>query len=125
MSPGYECEHQSTKLKRQKKQDKSVARNTTFLECAFNMANIFMGVRMLGLPYVFTSAGWVGGGVLCHNLLLFHHLAKIDSYWKTIEWEQSETSYYFDDSPYKTPLHLGSAPGALMLPPINSFPDIV
>jgi hypothetical protein len=25
----------------------------------------------------------------------------------------------FDDSPYKMPLHLGSAPVALMLPPIN------
>jgi hypothetical protein len=62
MSPGYECGHQSTKLKKQKKQDKSDARNTTFLECAFNMANILMGVRMLGLPpYVFKSAGWVGG----------------------------------------------------------------
>jgi hypothetical protein len=36
----------------------------------------------------------------------------------------SETSNYFDDSPYMMPLPPGSAPEALMLPPIKSFPDI-
>ena len=34
---------------------------SSFSQCTFNMANILMGVGMLGLPYVFRSAGWIGG----------------------------------------------------------------
>ena len=34
---------------------------SSFSQCTFNMANILMGVGMLGLPYVFKSAGWIGG----------------------------------------------------------------
>jgi len=33
----------------------------SFGQCTFNMANILMGVGMLGLPYIFKSAGWIGG----------------------------------------------------------------
>jgi len=33
----------------------------SFGQCAFNMANILMGVGMLGLPYIFKRAGWIGG----------------------------------------------------------------
>lgn len=67
LSPGYEREQQSTKLKKQK--DTSSARNATFSECAFNMANILMGVGMLGLPYVFKSAGWIGASLSLFSFL--------------------------------------------------------
>eukprot|EP00551_Chaetoceros_affinis_P001542 CAMPEP_0203658336 /NCGR_PEP_ID=MMETSP0088-20131115/48030_1 /ASSEMBLY_ACC=CAM_ASM_001087 /TAXON_ID=426623 /ORGANISM="Chaetoceros affinis, Strain CCMP159" /LENGTH=536 /DNA_ID=CAMNT_0050519981 /DNA_START=67 /DNA_END=1674 /DNA_ORIENTATION=+ len=33
----------------------------SFGQCTFNMANILMGVGMLGLPFIFKSAGWIGG----------------------------------------------------------------
>ena len=120
MSPGYEREQQSTKLKKQK--DQSSARNATFSECAFNMANTLMGVGMLGLPYVFKSAGWIGG-------------FSVTIFFCFVTWRPSiligrelngdpRPSNFFDDSPYKTPLPPGSTPGTRMLPPIKSFPDI-
>lgn len=34
---------------------------TTFSQCVFNMANILMGVGLLGLPYAFAKAGFLGG----------------------------------------------------------------
>ena len=120
MSPGYEREQQSTKLKKQKKQNKSDARNATFSECAFNMANILMGVGMLGLPFL--SAGWVGGFFVT---IFFCFIT-----WRTSILIGRELngdprpSNYFDESPYKTPLPPGSAQEARMLPPIKSFPDI-
>ena len=43
LSPGYKREKQSARVKReQKKQKASDARNATFSECSFNMANILM-----------------------------------------------------------------------------------
>jgi len=41
---------------------------SSFSQCVFNLVNILMGVGLLGLPYVFKCAGWLGGS-LC--LLLF------------------------------------------------------
>lgn len=81
-----------------------------------------MGVGMLGLPYVFVSAGWIGGFF-------------VTVFFCFITWRTSiligrelngdpRPSNYFDDSPFKTPVPPGSAPSARMLPPIKSFPDI-
>ena len=41
---------------------------STFAQCVFNFVNILMGVGLLGLPYVYKCAGWLGGS-LC--LLVF------------------------------------------------------
>jgi hypothetical protein len=45
---------------------------SSFGQCTFNMANILMGVGMLGLPYIFKSAGWIGGSFVT---LLFSSVA--------------------------------------------------
>lgn len=94
----------------------------TFAQCAFNLANILMGVGLLGLPFVFKVAGWYGG-IFC--LLSFGLIT-----WRTAILIGRELngdprpSHYFDDSPFKSPLRPGAAPGARMLPPITNFPDI-
>ena len=77
---------------------------------------------MLGLPYVFKSAGWFGGFFVT---LFFGFVT-----WRTSVLIGRELngdprpSDFFDDSPFKTPLPPGSAPGARMLSPLRSFPDI-
>lgn len=78
-SPGYRREkHMDKQRKREnmmRKESSSAASSassspseaeddsskSSFSQCTFNMANILMGVGMLGLPYVFRSAGWIGG----------------------------------------------------------------
>ena len=77
---------------------------------------------MLGLPFVFKSAGWIGG--------LF-----VTLFFGFVTWRTSvligrelngdpRPSDFFDDSPFKTPLPPGSTPEARMLRPLKSFPDI-
>lgn len=39
------------------------ASSSTFLQCVMNMANILMGVGILGLPFVLRAAGWLGGTI--------------------------------------------------------------
>ena len=39
----------------------NLSKKSTFGQCMFNMANILMGVGMLGLPFLFKRAGWFGG----------------------------------------------------------------
>merc|ERR1712127_218335 len=67
-SPGFQREKQMDheKKKEQKLKDKEhelkdKGQKSSFWQCAFNMANILMGVGMLGLPFVFKSAGYIGG----------------------------------------------------------------
>jgi vesicular inhibitory amino acid transporter len=94
----------------------------TFSQCVFNLSNILMGVGLLGLPFVFKSAGWFGGS-FCLSVFSF------------ITWRTSiligrelngdpRPSYCFDDSPFKSPLQPGSIPESRMLPPLRSFPEI-
>ena len=77
---------------------------------------------MLGLPYVFKSAGWFGGLVVCLGL-------------GSVTWYTSiligralngdpRPAAFFDDSPYKSILLPGSCPAARMRPFITSFPQI-
>eukprot|EP00934_Nitzschia_sp_Nitz4_P001762 Nitzschia sp. Nitz4//scaffold62_size106224//16353//18218//NITZ4_004343-RA/size106224-augustus-gene-0.99-mRNA-1//-1//CDS//3329555817//1762//frame0 len=113
----------ATKLsKKAKDHQKSLEGKATSAECAFNLANILMGVGLLGLPYACSKAGVLGGtfalmvlGLIC---------------WKTSILIGRELngdprpSSYFDDSPWKTPLPPGSVPQARMRKPISSFPDI-
>lgn len=76
-SPGYRREKHMDKqrkresMKNNRRESSSPASSSpsevedssksSFSQCTFNMANILMGVGMLGLPYVFKSAGWIGG----------------------------------------------------------------
>jgi hypothetical protein len=94
----------------------------TFSQCVFNLSNILMGVGLLGLPFVFKSAGWFGGS-FCLSVFSF------------ITWRTSiligrelngdpRPSYCFDESPFKSPLRPGSVPESRMLPPLRSFPEI-
>ena len=77
---------------------------------------------MLGLPYVFKAAGWVGGFVVCFSL-------------GTVTWYTSiligrelngdpRPAAFFDDSPFKSTLLPGSSPEARMRSYITSFPQI-
>lgn len=55
------------KGKKKKKQDDGHGHGVggdekaTYGQCVFNMCNILMGVGMLGLPFIYKSAGWIGG----------------------------------------------------------------
>ena len=116
---GKDDEKEKTKREKTKKVKGGKA---SFAQCTFNLANILMGVGLLGLPFVFRSAGWAGG-FLC--IFVFSVIA-----WRTSILIGRELngdprpSSFFDDSPFKTPLPPGSSANARMLPPITSFPDI-
>jgi len=77
-SPGFRREKQLDRQRKRKeeeelREDESVAgddNKSSFAESTFNMANILMGVGMLGLPYVFKSSGWIGGCVITVSLCL-------------------------------------------------------
>jgi hypothetical protein len=126
-SPGYERKAASMRANRKRtsnkpKPDDKVDGKTSFSQCIFNLANILMGVGLLGLPFALKSAGWLGG-ILA--LLAFALIT-----WRTSILIGRELngdprpSAYFDDSPFKSPILPGSAPEARMFPPMNSFPDI-
>lgn len=108
-------------LKKAKKTMRTDGR-ATFSQCAFNLANILMGVGLLGLPYVFKVAGWYGGTfcVMSFGLITWRTSVLIG---RELNGDPRPASY-FDDSPFKSPLRPGTVPDARMLPPISSFPDI-
>jgi vesicular inhibitory amino acid transporter len=124
MTPGYGREMASMRAKQQQEAqmpEKTEAK-ATFSQCVFNLSNILMGVGLLGLPFVFKSAGWFGGS-FCLSVFSF------------ITWRTSiligrelngdpRPSHCFDDSPFKSPLQPGSMPESRMLPPLRSFPEI-
>lgn len=124
MTPGYGREIESMRAKQQQvaRMPEKTEAKATFSQCVFNLSNILMGVGLLGLPFVFKSAGWFGG-TFCLSVFGF------------ITWRTSiligrelngdpRPSYCFDESPFKSPLQPGSEPGARMLPPLRSFPEI-
>lgn len=49
------------KQQKQPKLPKPKHGTATFAQCTFNLANILMGVGLLGLPYVYKVAGYAGG----------------------------------------------------------------
>jgi vesicular inhibitory amino acid transporter len=124
-SPGFARELASqrfTEHRKKKQAEETVDGKSSFAQCMFNLANILMGVGLLGLPFAFNSAGWMGGIL---TLTVFGLIA-----WRTsilIGREMNgdpRPSNFFVDSPFKTPLQPGSVPEARMYPPIKSFPDI-
>eukprot|EP00581_Thalassiosira_minuscula_P012237 CAMPEP_0183716206 /NCGR_PEP_ID=MMETSP0737-20130205/10193_1 /TAXON_ID=385413 /ORGANISM="Thalassiosira miniscula, Strain CCMP1093" /LENGTH=648 /DNA_ID=CAMNT_0025945439 /DNA_START=297 /DNA_END=2243 /DNA_ORIENTATION=+ len=118
-SPGFRREKQ---MDRQRKKEKKVEEKvgskehdhkSTFSQCTFNMANILMGVGMLGLPFVFKSAGWIGGTCVTVSFCL-------------VTWR---TSYYLgrELNGDPRPVHLFDGSDKTitrMRKQINSFPDI-
>lgn len=47
--------------KKKKKQQCEGGEKATFWQCIFNMSNTLMGIGLLGLPFVYACAGWIGG----------------------------------------------------------------
>lgn len=120
-SPGFRREKQIDKQrKREKELEKEISvleeedHKSSFSQCTFNMANILMGVGMLGLPFVFKSAGWIGAFLVTVGFCL-------------VTWR---TSYYLgrELNGDPRPVHLfdpsvSDAP-TRMRKPIASFPEI-
>lgn len=111
----------SEELKKKKKMQEvgghghvsGVSDKASFGQCTFNMANILMGVGMLGLPYIFKSAGWIGGFFVT---LLFSCVAYRTSILLGRELNGDPRSLaMFDET--KTPMKR-------LLKPIKSFPEI-
>ncbi|CAB9518380.1 acid transporter AVT1F [Seminavis robusta] len=119
LSPGYKKEKS---IKKAKKDKISLEEKSTFSQAVFNMANILMGVGLLGLPFSLKSAGW-GGGIFCVLILGLITWRTSIIIGRELNGDPRPASY-FDDSPFKTPLPPGSSAAARMLPPIKSFPDI-
>lgn len=120
-SPGYDRELQFARRKKAVAESPS-SEKASFAQCVFNMSNILMGVGMLGLPFVFKSSGWMGGFfVTCFFCFITWKTSKMIG--RQLNGDPRPTSF-FDDSPYKSPVVPGSAPGARMRRPITSFPQI-
>jgi vesicular inhibitory amino acid transporter len=95
----------------------SSAEKTTFFQCIFNLANILMGVGLLGLPFAFAQSGYFGGTFATVSFALVC--------WKTSILIGRE----LNGDP--RPLHLFAESSKLdserisrMRKPIRSFPDI-
>mmetsp|Transcript_13666 Transcript_13666/g.29621 ORF Transcript_13666/g.29621 Transcript_13666/m.29621 type:complete len:638 (+) Transcript_13666:116-2029(+) len=119
-SPGFRREKQMDKQRKKEKElelqsSEEEDHKSSFAQCTFNMANILMGVGMLGLPYVFKSAGWIGG--FC-----------VTTFFCFVTWR---TSYYLgrELNGDPRPVHLFDAVPpdntiVRMRKPISSFPAI-
>lgn len=88
---------------------------TTFAQCVFNLANILMGVGLLGLPFAFAESGYFGGTFAIISFALVC--------WKTsiligreLNGDPRPLSVFEDSS--------SSEPVVRMRKPIRSFPDI-
>ena len=126
LSPGHHREQAYDRAREKTKQKggakPSAPRDATFSQCVFNLANILMGVGLLGLPYIFQSAGWAGGffiafffgGVTWRTSILIGRELNGDP----------RPGHAFDDNPYKSPVVPGSSAAARMREPMTTFPDI-
>lgn len=86
----------------------------SFGQCAFNMANILMGVGMLGLPYIFKSAGWLGGFFVTLSFSLVAYRTSI-LLGRELNGDARPTSMFVDNVKY---------PIVRSRKPLTSFPDI-
>ena len=129
-SPGYHREKAVDRRRDSEKREEAAAakkakasvRDATFSQCSFNLANILMGVGLLGLPYVFRSAGWFGGFFVT---LLFSMI----TWWTTVLIGRElngdhRPGHFFNDNPYKSPVVPGSSALARTRVPMSTFPDI-
>eukprot|EP00559_Dactyliosolen_fragilissimus_P002359 CAMPEP_0184862106 /NCGR_PEP_ID=MMETSP0580-20130426/6627_1 /TAXON_ID=1118495 /ORGANISM="Dactyliosolen fragilissimus" /LENGTH=707 /DNA_ID=CAMNT_0027359833 /DNA_START=66 /DNA_END=2186 /DNA_ORIENTATION=+ len=128
-SPGYQKELETDSIRKEIKKDEmknghgSQQKNkASYWQCVFNMANILMGVGMLGLPYVFASAGWIGGVFVSIIFGLTAYRTSI-LLGRMMNGDPRPSSE-FNDDPFKTPTIPGSTASARMCKPIRSFPGI-
>jgi vesicular inhibitory amino acid transporter len=132
-----------TKAKQQQQQNQRVVdhhEKSSFCQATFNLANILMGVGLLGLPFAFRKAGWIGGTI---SVLVFGFMC-----WRTailigreLNGDPRPSSHFIDNINSlplkKTLLEPGGGGGgsgataaadpknnARMLAPIATFPDI-
>lgn len=77
---------------------------------------------MLGLPYIFKSAGWIGGFLVTVGFAVVAWRTSI-LIGRQLNGDPRPSSF-FDDSPYKNPLPPGSTENARMRAPMTSFPEI-
>ena len=119
MSPGYGRERS---LRQRAKKKETASDKASFAQCVFNMSNILMGVGMLGLPFVFKSAGWVGGFsvTIIFGLITWRTAILIG---RQLNGDPRPSSF-FDDSPFKSPVAPGSTHSARARSPMTSFPQI-
>lgn len=95
---------------------------TTFFQCVFNLANILMGVGLLGLPFAIKESGYFGGTFAIISFALVC--------WKTSILIGRELNgdprplSFFADSNDVTKYASSSEPIVRMRKPIRSFPDI-
>ena len=91
-------------------------KTATFAQCTFNLANILMGVGLLGLPYVYKIAGYVGGTfcIISFGTMTWYTSILIG---RTLNGDPKPSSYFTDSNGHER--H-----SKRMLPPITNFPDI-
>ena len=95
---------------------------TTFFQCVFNLANILMGVGLLGLPFAIKESGYFGGTFAIISFALVC--------WKTSILIGRELNgdprplSFFAESHDIAKYNPGSEPITRMRKPIRSFPDI-
>eukprot|EP00560_Eucampia_antarctica_P005257 CAMPEP_0197831640 /NCGR_PEP_ID=MMETSP1437-20131217/11382_1 /TAXON_ID=49252 ORGANISM="Eucampia antarctica, Strain CCMP1452" /NCGR_SAMPLE_ID=MMETSP1437 /ASSEMBLY_ACC=CAM_ASM_001096 /LENGTH=645 /DNA_ID=CAMNT_0043434651 /DNA_START=52 /DNA_END=1989 /DNA_ORIENTATION=- len=123
-SPGYQREKISDDYKKQQKiEEKQSNRDTaTFSQCVFNMANVLLGIGMLGLPYMCKRSGWIGGFFVLFTFGATTYYTSL-LIGRELNGDPRPT-YLFDDNPYKSPTVPGSSANARMRQPIKTFPDI-
>ena len=104
-----------SKQQGKKKTKAPSSEKTTFAQCVFNLANILMGVGLLGLPFAFAESGYFGGTFAIISFALVC--------WKTsiligreLNGDPRPLSVFQDST--------SSEPVVRMRKPIRSFPDI-
>uniref|UniRef100_A0A7S4AQA0 Amino acid transporter transmembrane domain-containing protein n=1 Tax=Pseudo-nitzschia australis TaxID=44445 RepID=A0A7S4AQA0_9STRA len=95
---------------------------TSFLQCVFNLANILMGVGLLGLPFAFSKAGYFGGtfAILTFALVCWKTSILIG---RELNGDPRPLSL-FTESALDTKRPPGSSPVVRMRKSTRSFPDI-
>ena len=117
----------------------------TFYQCSFNLANILMGVGLLGLPYVYHIAGYYGGTfcIISFGTMTWYTSILIgrtlngdpqpSSYFTTTEATVEQMKNGSNNHHYRnikaSSIVSASTSGTVphikrMLPPITSFPEI-
>lgn len=104
-----------SKQQGKKKTKAPSSEKTTFAQCVFNLANILMGVGLLGLPFAFAESGYFGG---TFAIISFAWVC-----WKTsiligreLNGDPRPLSMFQDSDTSKSVVR--------MRKPIRSFPDI-
>lgn len=123
MSPGYQREKMTDDFKKQEKTEKEKSSsNSSFSQCVFNMANVLMGMGMLGLPFISKKSGWIGGIFVLFTFGAVTYYTSL-LIGRTLNGDPRPAEI-FDDNPFKSATVPGSSEPARMRQPLKTFPDI-